>query len=82
MTDIVDKMREARLRWFGHMLRREGDEPAKMALEIKVEGHRGRGRPRQRWVDCVRSDMELKGLRRMLKIEICGLRGPERPTPE
>ena len=63
VTDIVDKMREARLRWFGHMLRREGDEPVKMALEMKVEGHRGRGRSRQRWMDCVRTDMELKGLK-------------------
>ena len=42
MADIVDKMREAHLRWFGHMLRREGDEPAKMASEMKVEGFRER----------------------------------------
>ena len=51
MTDIVDKMREACLRWFRHMLRREGDGPAKMALEIKVKGLSGTGRPRQRWMD-------------------------------
>ena len=51
------------------MLRREGDEPAKMALEMKVEGHRGRGKPRQRWMDCVRVDMELKGLKEHLFLD-------------
>ena len=48
VADIVDKMRKARLRWFGHMQRKEGSEPARMALEIEVEGHRGRGRPSKR----------------------------------
>ena len=37
MTDIVDKMREAHLRWFGHVQRGEGSESARMALEMEVE---------------------------------------------
>ncbi|MBN3315242.1 HS3S4 sulfotransferase, partial [Atractosteus spatula] len=28
-------------------------------MEFEVEGNRGRGRPRKRWIDCVRKDMEV-----------------------
>ncbi|EYC35602.1 hypothetical protein Y032_1016g3399 [Ancylostoma ceylanicum] len=55
VAPINDKMRKARLRWFGHVLRREGGSVAKTALEVK--GTRPRGRPKTRWLDCVKSDM-------------------------
>ena len=64
IVDIAEKMREARLRWFGHMERREAEEPARMAMEFEVEGSRMRGRPRKRWQDVVESDQRKRGLRR------------------
>jgi hypothetical protein len=39
---IVDKMRENRLRWFGHMMRREETKAVKVVMKIIVEGKRGR----------------------------------------
>ena len=49
-ANIVDKMREVLLTLFEHMRRREGNEPARMALKVEVEGHREKGRPSKRWI--------------------------------
>ncbi|VDP07376.1 unnamed protein product [Heligmosomoides polygyrus] len=49
VTPIADKMREARLRWYGHVLRGKEDSVRKMGLELEVLGKRPRGRPKQRW---------------------------------
>ena len=57
---IAEKMREAQLRWFGHLERREAGEPARMAMEFKVESSRMRGRPWKRWRDVVESDQRKR----------------------
>ena len=44
VVDIAEKMREARLRWFGHVERSEPEEPASMAMKLEIEGSRMRGR--------------------------------------
>ena len=54
---IMDKVREARLRWYGHVQRREEDDCAKRILEANVGGQRSRGRQRKRWID-VKYNME------------------------
>ena len=41
MANIVEKMREARLRWFGHMMRRDDEEAVSIVQELVVEGERG-----------------------------------------
>jgi len=55
---ITDKVREARLRWYGHVQRREGDDCVKRILEANVGGQRSRGRQRKRWIDVVKHNME------------------------
>ena len=62
VTDVVEKLREARLRWFGHVMRRDNEEAVRMALETEIKGSRARGRPRRRWKDCITSDLEMKRL--------------------
>ncbi|KAK6742827.1 hypothetical protein RB195_010223 [Necator americanus] len=57
VVPITEKMKEARLRWFGHVLRREEDSVAKTALKLDVSGVRPRGRPKIRWLDGVKLDM-------------------------
>ena len=43
---IRDKIRETRLRWFGHAQRRPAMTPVRKSLAMKVDGPpRGRGRP-------------------------------------
>ena len=51
------------LKWAGHIARMGGDKLAKRsdAESQRVEGRRRRGRPRMRWEDCVKRDMERVG---------------------
>ena len=57
MNSIQDKVREIRLRWYGHMQRMEENNEVRAVVDMIVPGKRRRGRPRGRWVDCVRMDM-------------------------
>ncbi|PIO59958.1 hypothetical protein TELCIR_18562 [Teladorsagia circumcincta] len=55
---IVDKMREARLLWYGHVLRTNDDSVCKIGLNLDVPEKRPRGRPKQRWFDTLREDLK------------------------
>ena len=58
-----DKLRSARLHWYGHIKRREENYVGKRMMKMAVPGRRKRGRPRRRWMDLVREDMERIGTR-------------------
>ena len=58
-----NKLRNARLRWYGHVKRREEDYVGKSMMEMTRPGRRKRGRPRRRWMDLVREVMERVGAR-------------------
>ena len=62
VVEISKKIQEGRLRWYGHLLRRDEDHVGRCTMEMKVQGRRKRGRPRKRWRDCVRDDLQLKGI--------------------
>ena len=49
VVKISKKVQEGRLRWYGHMLRREDDHVGRSTIEMEVQGRRRRGRPRKRW---------------------------------
>ncbi|VDO84771.1 unnamed protein product [Heligmosomoides polygyrus] len=51
------KMREQRLRWYGHVLRRPQDHPIRLALDFETPGKRLRGAPRKRWKDVIKKDL-------------------------
>ena len=61
IAKLGDKLRNVRLRWYGHVKRREEDYVEKRMMEMAVPGIRKRGRPRRRWMDLVREDMERVG---------------------
>ncbi|KAF7647393.1 hypothetical protein LDENG_00173020 [Lucifuga dentata] len=48
-----DKAREARLRWFGHVQRRDAGYIGRM-LKMELPGKRKRGWPKRRFIDVVR----------------------------
>jgi hypothetical protein len=41
----MDKMRENRVRWFGHVIRREETKAARVVMKINIERNKGRRRP-------------------------------------
>ena len=58
IAKLGDKLRNARLRWYGHVKRREGYVGKRM-MEMAVSGKRGR--PRRRWMDLAREDLKNVG---------------------
>ncbi|GJT64962.1 retrovirus-related pol polyprotein LINE-1 [Tanacetum coccineum] len=58
VDSIIDKMREGRLRWFGHVKRRPQTAPVRRVEALVVEGSRRRGRPKLRWEDRLKMDMK------------------------
>ena len=59
---MIEKIKRRRLTWFGHMERMEGKRLPNAALHGHVRGERSRGRPRKRWMDNVREDLEERGI--------------------
>ena len=63
IANLGGKLRNARLRWYGHVKRKEEDYVGKRMMETAVPGIRKREKPRRRWMDLVREDMERVGTR-------------------
>ena len=57
VASISAKMRENRLRWFGHVQRKTHDAPVRRIECIIMEGKRSRGRPKRTWEEQIKSDM-------------------------
>ena len=62
IAPISNKVKENRLRWYGHIKRREAEHPIRKVMDMEIPGRRRPGRPRLRWIDCVRRDMGGLGL--------------------
>ena len=58
VVEMGEKLREGRLRWFGHVRRRSSTEPVRRVERFQVEGKRGRGRPRRTWEEQIRLDLQ------------------------
>ena len=52
-----EKTREARLRWYGHVLRKDDAYIGRRMLMMEMPGKRKRGRPNMRFMDVVKEDM-------------------------
>ena len=53
------KMREDRLRWYGHVMRRDQEYVRKRMMEMELPGKRKRGRPKKRFLDVVKDRGEV-----------------------
>ena len=63
VATIEDKMRETRLRWFGHVRRRSMDAPVRRCETIEcLDYRRSRGRPKKSWSEVIRHDLRTLGL--------------------
>ena len=64
MGEISKKVQESRLKWYGHVLRREDEYVGKRVMVMEVPGKRRRGRPKRRWLDSIRNDLSERELSR------------------
>ncbi|VDO92205.1 unnamed protein product [Heligmosomoides polygyrus] len=55
------KMREQRLRRYGHILRRPEDYPIRLALNFEAPRKHPRRAPRKRWKDVIKRDLAKVG---------------------
>ena len=55
-------IKKSRLRWCGHVERKDDNDWVKHCIMWEVEGIRQRGCPKKTWWGCVKNDMESLGL--------------------
>ena len=72
------KMGEGRLRWYGHVMRRDQEYVGRKMMEMELSGKRKRGRPKRKFLDVVKEDMGEVGVketdvkdRKMWRMMIC-----------
>jgi len=61
LLNIVRVVKSRRMRWAGHVARMGEDRGVQMVLMGKPEGKRPLGRPRRRWEDNVKMDLQEVG---------------------
>ena len=60
ICDLAILVRERRLRWFGHVMRSNGE--INRVRSRPVPGRKGPGRPKKTWEECVKQDLKVYGL--------------------
>ncbi|PHT33826.1 hypothetical protein CQW23_25626 [Capsicum baccatum] len=59
VASVENKLREVRLHWFRHMMRRGLDAPVRRCETLAMDGFRwARGRPKKYWREVIRHDMK------------------------
>ncbi|KAI5726127.1 hypothetical protein M8J77_024147 [Diaphorina citri] len=62
VLEISKKIQEKRLQWYGHIERRDEEYVGNKVREMEVEGQRGRGRPKKKWINNINEDLREKQL--------------------
>jgi len=64
-------LQQNRMRWYGHVLRKDDDDWVKKCMEYEVEGSRPRGRPNRTWKEVVREDCQARKLNKEDAVDLC-----------
>ena len=64
MGEISTKVQESRLKWYGHVLRREDEYVGRRVMVMYVPEKRSGGRPKRRWLDNIRNNLLERNLSR------------------
>jgi hypothetical protein len=59
LPNIVRVVKSRRMRWAGHVARMGEDRSVYRMLVVKPEGKRPLGRPRRRWEDNIKMDLQV-----------------------
>ena len=64
LNETIDHLAMANsVRWYGHVLRREGGHVIRIALDVEVEYQRKKGRPKRTWKRQVEEERMNIGVR-------------------
>ena len=66
---VEEVMRRGRLRWLGHVERKDPKDWVSACRDIRVGGRMGKGRGRKTWNEVVEEDMRKRGLRREMAMD-------------
>jgi hypothetical protein len=92
ILDIGEVLRRSRLRWFGHVMRKDDEDWVKKCMDLSIEGPAPRGGQRKTWRRTVGDDMRYKGMKAvdcenrprwrkgLKKLVSSGVRGRTLPT--
>ena len=69
VDDIASQ--QNRLRWYGHVLRKDDDDWVKKCMEYEVGGPRLRGGPKRTWREVVREDCQARKLNKEDAVDRC-----------
>jgi hypothetical protein len=58
---LIDGIERRKLRWYEHLVRMAEDRKPRRILEARIEGKRGRGRPRKVWMDDIKEPAGRRG---------------------
>src|SRR5262249_46843342 len=76
VASLEEKLRESRLRWFGHIKRRDPGAPVRRCEKLRLEEvRRRRDRPRKSWREVIKTDLEQLSLTEDMTIDRKGQRG-------
>jgi len=64
LDDIISILQQNKLRWYGHVLRKDDNDWVKKCMEYDVEGARPRGRPKKTGREIMEKDCRVCGLNR------------------
>ena len=59
LKDILVVVRKRKMAWFGHVYRREVDDPLSRVTLVEAPGRRPRGRPKKSGMECEREDLQV-----------------------
>ena len=80
ITPIDEVMRCGRLRWFGHVQRRDADNVTRRVMNLAIPGTRRRGRPKKTWNQQLNDDMTAVGVTQDVALDRTEWRRRTRPT--
>ena len=83
---LIRQIQRGRLRWFGHVERKEENNWVKKCTRMNVIGVVDRGAPRKTWRSCVKRDMKAMGIKEEMAQDRCAWRnitgGPTRASAD
>ena len=81
LSPIDDVMRSGRLRWFGHVQRRDATNVTRRVMELAIPGTRRRGHPKKTWHQQMKEDVAGVGVTQDVALDRKEWRRRTRPTP-